>query len=1619
MDIPAQFWAPEKGYKKDDIIRVDNFIMPADGSGERDENGDIIRKINSDNDEDIKTDHELLISTDAVVSEAELKDSQETVLGWSFLINKELSYSMNCMVRKSNVNSKLKDEYKTYLTESNGSIDVESSVGVGIGIRFMDSNDNELRPVDLRTTRRVIAGSEANHKEYYNISLDMDSGFIPEGAVTGYFVAFVYGHKSGGFVFKKPFVSNLSRFFYCSKDHLSSFNNGPTASDGSNFWTQDFLWRPSYGSKSDFVAINDQLKMGEGRDYVTNMAINALPLELNLSFKNRTDREARAIVHFLQEKSFAYESIFSLDYKGDRLLSSEVRSFPFKYTYPYKDDLRYTCTEFNHSIVHRNNNQVSAKFICNTQSTLSSVESHAGYNKRIDALIPIFIDKKTEFIKGEPIVLNTFSLEGENIVNEVKGNGVEKIEKYNEPNTSQVSGGKISFLEPQGLEEGNCVYIKIEELTGSIFNIGNTKIIKKISDTEFVFSPILEEGLDSEINKNISIKKLAGCPQDCLFNKVLLPEGVNKIESDAKDPLTGEVRKRQVYLKNYRRLQIDSEIDSDTTSIQFTPMENFTLDAEDDFWLLISAVGGRSSIYLKDPNQIPKYPWLKVRSFDHKPSFTFSLKQTPDHIQTNFIKYYNKKYKKQINSNLSTFNLVFEKRSDEEAAEILQFLESHLGYKKFRFTMPGPYLEDGSALTSQTRPYMSTFYCPSWGHDIVYKNNHTISVTFIESATSIEEDLRSVFGIGDENEDKPCFGAEIHNPVTAHELCTYSSILQAARGVGFDLSDGGQESLTAKSKAVDLVFIVDTTGSMTNRHLSVGGEKISKYRMAIDIILKMITAHDDYVMPGTKSFGGVYDAPELTFGSKSGNDTVPPWPANNTALNSLIGELYDPLKELNDLLKDNNYNLSNLDRFKIKIDEKRVNLGFILMADPRQVIQDVSDYPNSFDKIDSYQKVDIANPGWQLMEDSPRAVSQALAQFYNSPRAEHVTDRIVIMLSDGVFTSADASKPGNDYSSYRSQYTLDMCAQLRKGGELAKRRPADSVLKKYGYQSQTPYEKLESYRYKQKDDGGSRYNNPDSGKDNPSWYEEELPTVFMFAQVGSAGALSKYAPNYVYDYSGPAPYLDIPAKNLQFFFPITQGGDPSGEVTRMMDLIKVVEMVTSDSGYQNIFSIVLYNCGPHEVRLLNTIVNVESESEPMRWTTDILKQGIVSGGNNSELTYINESDSIDSIKKGHGGQYFDDPNNQDLFSDQNKKSNILWESFNTKYEVYREGRIFEVENGWNTPEGQFEVNSDNEEVIISDSNEAIITDIQPGPHRTKGVLNDGVARKGMPVRKFRSNSGLEIIDYNIGNVIQENSYQGDYSHLPTIKPGEKLDLFFGVKVGSLGNFSEKVQLVVNSDDGTIKKMDGYANYEFNVGMPVQNKSNFNVPFSYTGDYAVSFLDKRYYGEGDRSATFERDTEVRSADMASLFLEGDWDISVFAITAEDNCKNGQLDEARLIVGESGEEKVYRNLNSIGVIVVIKQIQGQLKYLIKSTTESEYSGEYLSSSEIYNFVKNVSMQGEYSSFNKLTSDWILEKDFLPMKDGGFNIKIETGHSKSGDCYGGIHSGGSVVSYKRASL
>ena len=120
-------------------------------------------------------------------------------------------------------------------------------------------------------------------------------------------VLICFGHSSGKFMFTNISAGPASKFFYCMKDHDASTDPMVSYND---LWTQEFFGEPSYGGTTQFSAINENLKIGEGGDYVNNLAINSLPMSVNLQFENKTDQESRAIIHFLQEKFFAYDSIF-------------------------------------------------------------------------------------------------------------------------------------------------------------------------------------------------------------------------------------------------------------------------------------------------------------------------------------------------------------------------------------------------------------------------------------------------------------------------------------------------------------------------------------------------------------------------------------------------------------------------------------------------------------------------------------------------------------------------------------------------------------------------------------------------------------------------------------------------------------------------------------------------------------------------------------------------------------------------------------------------------------------------------------------------------------------------------------------------------------------------------------------------------------------------------------------------------------------------------------------------------------------------------------------------------------------------------------------------------------
>ena len=123
------------------------------------------------------TENDILSIDDLVFSQDKdftISTSKELNISEFFKLNPSLGYSINVYVKKDNESTSLIDNYKTYITENQDrSVNIGDSIGVGVGIKFYDESDVELYAPNLRDTHRLMATSELNHNEYYDVQLDI------------------------------------------------------------------------------------------------------------------------------------------------------------------------------------------------------------------------------------------------------------------------------------------------------------------------------------------------------------------------------------------------------------------------------------------------------------------------------------------------------------------------------------------------------------------------------------------------------------------------------------------------------------------------------------------------------------------------------------------------------------------------------------------------------------------------------------------------------------------------------------------------------------------------------------------------------------------------------------------------------------------------------------------------------------------------------------------------------------------------------------------------------------------------------------------------------------------------------------------------------------------------------------------------------------------------------------------------------------------------------------------------------------------------------------------------------------------------------------------------------
>lgn len=136
-----------------------------------------------------------------------------------------------------------------------------------------------------------------------------------------------------------PVANRIEKFYYCNEDHNASVDTSPTGSNTK--WTRSFFYdldddvTISTDKKSEIVKLKNSFSSFSKTD-----ANVGLIKGLTLNLKNRTDKETRSIIHFIEKHE---------DYR------------PFELEIPqlYTRRKFFVCTSMSHKFVYKDCNDIS------------------------------------------------------------------------------------------------------------------------------------------------------------------------------------------------------------------------------------------------------------------------------------------------------------------------------------------------------------------------------------------------------------------------------------------------------------------------------------------------------------------------------------------------------------------------------------------------------------------------------------------------------------------------------------------------------------------------------------------------------------------------------------------------------------------------------------------------------------------------------------------------------------------------------------------------------------------------------------------------------------------------------------------------------------------------------------------------------------------------------------------------------------------------------------------------------------------------------------------------------------------------------------------------------------
>ena len=184
---------------------------------------------------------------------------------------------------------------------------------------------------------------------------------------------------------KRLWLESADSSSWISKDEPASSASitlnikGADPSSNPNSWSNDlFFFDADYGSTATFKANNRKYEFGNGYYILQPKNINSLSAEFDLSFKNRTNREANAIVHFLENHQGQHESQSASPNLRYKLGISGFRWDGNATYHPYDSIAnqvrQFYCSSWGHSLNFDNSNDISVKLTNLNLSLLNKSE---------------------------------------------------------------------------------------------------------------------------------------------------------------------------------------------------------------------------------------------------------------------------------------------------------------------------------------------------------------------------------------------------------------------------------------------------------------------------------------------------------------------------------------------------------------------------------------------------------------------------------------------------------------------------------------------------------------------------------------------------------------------------------------------------------------------------------------------------------------------------------------------------------------------------------------------------------------------------------------------------------------------------------------------------------------------------------------------------------------------------------------------------------------------------------------------------------------------------------------------------------------------------------------------